>query len=176
LDPLHKSDAIDDLIFNKLKFHRVYVDGLITTENILKACNDVGLEPVCDYPSYADGKCLIAGTHSSFHLSHGAHNKQYGFNPQPYAFFYSGKANGGRALQNTPGSHRWSNDNDIGGNTYCVKPEKRPNSFVYHGKTLVRVAVKGQMTNQNILKHCKAKNMKPPCDLPSWQVSGLQVQ
>jgi hypothetical protein len=152
------------MTFMGFKFHRVYVTGEMNTENILKACTNIGLKPACDYPSYSDGKCAVISGASAFHLSHGAHNNQYGFKPEAGAYFYSGRANGKWALQNTPGSHRWSNAGDKSGNTYCVEPLKRERDFKFNGKILKRVSVKGTMTNKAIAKACIAKGMKAVCD------------
>jgi hypothetical protein len=40
---------------------------MMTSENILTACEAKGLRPACDNPSYADGRCRIT-QQENFHL------------------------------------------------------------------------------------------------------------
>jgi hypothetical protein len=52
----------DSFTFNGYDFTRVRVSGAMTNANILTACSNNGLAPVCDYPGYHDGKCKLLNT------------------------------------------------------------------------------------------------------------------
>jgi hypothetical protein len=59
LDPLHPPQDYpkDSFKYNGFDFTRVPVVGMMASSNMLDACYGAGLKPVCDYPSYNDGKC-----------------------------------------------------------------------------------------------------------------------
>jgi hypothetical protein len=95
---------------------------MMTNDNIFTACSAKGLRPVCDYPSYSDGKCRIV-THYSFHFSYPPHNDQYNV-PRAKtvgAYFYSARANGQWSFLNQGYTHRWAANRDRDGDTFCVK-------------------------------------------------------
>jgi hypothetical protein len=72
LDPIYQ-DSLSDVFYesysfksNGFDFTRVPVKGMMVSENIYQACLARGLRPVCDYPSYADGKCVSLGTRNNW--------------------------------------------------------------------------------------------------------------
>lgn len=108
-----------DFTWNNRKLVRVPVVGSMRSANILAACVAKGLTPVCDHKSYNDNKCVDVTT-QKMHMSSPPGvglptSKMLG------AYFYCGTGNGGWALQNIGGSHRWSASRDRDGETYCTK-------------------------------------------------------
>jgi len=106
--------------YNGFIFTPVDIKGTSNSANILAACQAAGLQTPCDHPSYSDGKCVTVETWG--HLSH---NPTSGFFSalKPLAsnkFFYCGNANGGKSLDNTVISHRWSTNDNQNGQTLCV--------------------------------------------------------
>jgi len=121
LDPTCQDDRErDHFVFKEYNFYRVEVTGRMSSASILSACNAKGLHPVCDYPTYNDGKCTTISGTSHYHYSNPGHNDQYGVPEFKVlgAYFYTGKANGNRALRNRGSDHSWSNDFDENGDAF----------------------------------------------------------
>jgi hypothetical protein len=156
---------------NGYVFTRTPVKGMMTSENILTACTQISQKPACDYQSYADGKCSLAGYHgTALHLSYPPHNDQYEIprNKTLGAYFYSGAANGQWSLLNQGYNHRWSGVNDRDGDTFCVKKTGTvATTFVHLGHTLMRTRVDGSMTSSNIRKACAKLGFRPVCNYAS---------
>jgi hypothetical protein len=164
-----RPSAWNNLVYNGVKFHRTKVSGKMTRGNILKACRDKGLLPVCDHSHYYDGYCNKEGGH--WHFSHPHHNRQRKIDVNKAAgiFWYTGYHHVG-ALMNTGRSHRWSSTRDTDSYTMCTKPKKGTHAalegkkFKYMGMTMTRVKVKGPMDAPHIREACAAKNLGPLVD------------
>jgi len=160
--------GLDTFHFQGFKVVRTQVNGVMNGNNILTACQKAGLKPVCDNADYKDDNCQVLGP---FHMSHPAHFERFALGISKSkingAFFY---VTGNRALLNTVTSHRWSNGNDFGGDTFCVASAmdaewvKAHATVTFNGKTVVRTVVQGEMNSKNIFTACAAKGMKPVCD------------
>lgn len=79
-------------------------------------------------------------------------------------FTYCADGNDGWSLLDTGTNHRWSRSSDANGDTLCVLPERQSKIFVKKDWQFVRVKVNDYMTSANILKTCRAMNMKPVCE------------
>jgi hypothetical protein len=166
----------DKFEFNKWNFERVTVEGTMISSNILKACQDRKMHPVCDHDKYADGLCRKVG--GEWHFSHPT-DAQKEKVPQDIilgAYFYCGNENGGKALLNNGLTHRWSHTVhgkiwDKNGDTFCVsRSEKFPVEYVIgeEKKKIIRVKTDGITTGQSIIDACKAKEMLPVCNGPQY--------
>jgi len=143
---------------------RVPVKGKMQSANIYKACHAKGLRPVCNHPSYADGRCEIVG--GNWHMSYPPSTKRARL-PRSFmrgTFTYCGYSNHQRSLLDTGNTHRWSRPSDSNGDTLCVKPDRSRKLIIKGEYQLVRIKVNGLMTSPNILQACKAKHMTPVCD------------
>jgi hypothetical protein len=156
--------------YNKYKFVRISVKGVMTSSAILRACRKKKMKPVCDHAGYADGKCTMAG--DAWHFSHPSHDRRHKVpvNKVTGAYFYCGRANGGLALMNTGSTHKWSHRRwDRDGDAYCVKQSKDfKTRHTWRGHVMERVNVKGKMTSNNIYNACRRKKLRPICDHASY--------
>jgi hypothetical protein len=157
-----------DFEFNGFNLKRVTVKGKMTSPNILKACAAVNMKPVCNHANYADGKCRLVG--GAWYFSYPPHDRKYKVDTKKVlgAFFYCGKNNRGRVLYNNGQTHKWTNGREMDGDTFCTSRtesfKKNKMHFVYDKVKAHRIAVKGKMTNSNIIKACAAMKMRPICD------------
>jgi hypothetical protein len=167
--PLHGKDY--EFTYNGYDFKRVAVSGLMNSGNIYAACLRHGLRPVCDYPSYSNGKCRLV-QNSNFYFSYPGHSKAHTSIDEKNllgAYFYRGSSDTYTSHLNQGHTHRGSNTNDRDGDTYCVsKTGETPKSFVYNRHTMFRVPVSGQMTDTNCLTACIKFGAKPVCDQNSY--------
>lgn len=149
-------------------FKRVPVKGLMSSENIAKACGAKNLKPVCAHSSYYDGVCEIFG---NWWISHGSTAKKKGLSIGYIAgaYFYVGRNyRKTRSMQNAWNTHRWNTANrDKDGETICVTP-KAESSFEYDGWKFKRLHVTGLMTSDNIYKTCAKAKMRPACAISSY--------
>jgi len=139
----------------------VHVPGKVNSNSIFEACKAKGLRPVCDHPSYFDGRCEVVN--GKKHMSRedkvkGGHN----------AYYYCGHANRKRALQHVNRGHRWSKGTEEDVETVCTKRIDRF-TIGYRGYSLVRTRVKGAMNSHSILEACKGNGMRPLCDHNSYR-------
>lgn len=150
---------------------RVEVDGVMTSNNILKACREKNMRPVCNSASYADGQCIIVG--GKWHMSLSKHTKSTTI-PRSFlkgTFTYCADGNNGWSYLDTGTNHRWSRRGDKHGDTLCVAPDRQEKIFVKKDYQFVRVEVKGYMTSPNILKTCQSLNMRPVCESKKYRDS-----
>jgi hypothetical protein len=100
----------------------VKVSGAMTSPNIKKACNDKGMQPVCDHASYADGNCVPVG--GKWHFSYPVDNIR---NKVPVSavmntYWYTSNPNQ-KSMWNRGDTHLWKPDarKDANGYTFCTK-------------------------------------------------------
>ena len=104
---------------------------------MIKACNKIGMKPVCDHPSYCkrDTQALYLG--QSHHLSYPPHRNKKQYVPDGFAAieyhsysantwkglcYYAGKASKGRALCNIPiKTHAWKTPTQANPGFMCGK-------------------------------------------------------
>ena len=104
---------------------------------MIKACNKIGMKPVCDHPSYCkrDTQALYLG--QSHHLSYPPHRNNKKYVPDGFAAieyhsysantwkglcYYAGKASKGRALCNIPiKTHAWKTPTQANPGFMCGK-------------------------------------------------------
>ena len=161
----------ESFTYRHYQFTRVKVAGVMNSANILKACSAAKLRPVCDHSHYSDGKCRMVG--SNWHFSHPAHDRRHKVPVAKVkgAYFYTGYSRSRHmSLLNTGRTHRWANNWDRDGDTFCVKRGKSfATKFKYGGYTVLRVPVTGgRMNSATIWKTCRAKGMRPVCDHESY--------
>jgi hypothetical protein len=110
------------VVFNKWIMTSLKVSGVISASSIESTCVSAGLKPVCDHPSYSDGKCVNVG--QPHHLSYPPQVNSYGSPALTiltnYKFIYTGP-HGHGALYNDANSHRWVNPgSESNGLTLCA--------------------------------------------------------
>merc|ERR1711988_360351 len=157
----------DKFEFNDYEFYRTKVNGYMTTDNIVEACANKSMRPVCDIGTVADGACRIAGG-DDWRFSHPHDVLKKGLEQQKLkgAYFYSGHANGQMSSMNNGETHVWSKPKqDKNGDTFCVKRGTNfKSTFKWKNHTMERVQVNNVMTSSNILAACEAKGMRPVCN------------
>merc|ERR1740117_1351397 len=166
--------------FRSYELHRTPVNGYMTSQNMFKACQAKGMQPLCDHRNYNDGKCKVSG--GNWHFSHPSHDRRYKIdvNKVKWAFFYCGRANGNKALLNTGRTHKWTTNNrERDGDTFCAKRDpqfsKDHGSFTLHGYRVKRVPVAGKINSSSIFNACNKAAMKPVCDHASYFDGRCQV-
>jgi len=107
--------------FGGYTMQRIRVSGQMNAHNIMNACLNSGLIPLCDHLAYYDGNCRVPRGGGHWHFSYRGHGNARGVPASKTngAFFYTGE-HGSGSLQNIHGSHRWSNGHDRNGFTYCT--------------------------------------------------------
>merc|ERR1740130_1546040 len=132
--------------------------------NILTACAEKKMRPVCNNVKYADGECIIVGGDWHFSLKENTKDRDLPPSLLRGTFTYCGAENNGWALLDTGTNHRWSRSTDKNGDTLCVAPDRQSKIFVSGKWQFVRVEVKDYMTGSNILKTCQNLRMRPVCE------------
>jgi hypothetical protein len=162
--------ACQSFDYSGMKFKRAKFTGRPNNKSILAACKKISMKPVCNYASWSDGNCILAGGNTYWSYPPHVRSQQGASYVKKTAnsWWYSGKGNRNSALFNTGTTHRWANGNDKnGGETFCAKGgNAKP--FEWAGRKFTRVAVKGLMTSVNIAKACAAKNLKPACAISTY--------
>jgi hypothetical protein len=161
-----KSRKRDSFTYRAHKFHRVRVHGWMTGNNINRACQAKGMQPVCDHQAYQDRRCRSFGRWHWSHPHHVRHHAGVDNNKLKWAYFY---ANGNRALLNNGHSHRWfQRGRDRDGDTFCVEPDKeflkKHGMFKYRGYTIKRLEFNGIANSKNLYAACRKQGLKPVCD------------
>ena len=100
--------------------------------------------PVCNHASYFDGQCLLIN--DNWYLSYPPHDKAHTIplSVVQGAYFYSTYGSMKYSLQNILTTHRWATNVDGDGDTFCAKPNRREQNFIFGGFKFVRTAVKGR--------------------------------
>merc|ERR1711998_416674 len=113
--------AIVTFRYGGYNMKRIRVQGQMNAHNIMNACLNVGLIPLCDHVAYYDGNCRVPRGGGHWHFSYRGHGNARGipWRKTNGAYFYTGR-HGSGSLQNIRGSHRWSNGHDRNGFTYCT--------------------------------------------------------
>jgi hypothetical protein len=155
-----------DFKYQGYHLKRIKVKGEMLGNNINKACQAIGMQPLCDHKNYQDGNCRSFGTWHFSHPHHLRHHaKELKNEWMEYAFFY---AKGNRALFHTGHGHRWADHRMRDGDTFCVKPDsewlKNHGMFKYKQWNIRLVQVKGVMESTNLAKACASKGLVPVCD------------
>jgi hypothetical protein len=91
-------------------------------------------------------------------------------------FFYCANANGGKSLDNTVTSHRWSTDDNQNGHTLFVSKKNSQDSCkteTFNGWLFTPVQIKGASNSANILAACQASKLQTPCDHPNYIQSDI---
>jgi hypothetical protein len=149
------------------KFFPTRVRGMMTSANILEACQKRKMLPICDHTSYANGFCVDVYPNSG-HFS-AVNNGQFPRENRDYFYYYTG--NNRFALQTIGASHRWSAAYDMFGLTMCVEDvpldDKKP-ADIWEGYRFYRTRVSGIVTSRSILEACEKKDMLPVCDHSSY--------
>ncbi len=150
--------------FRHYRFYRIPVRGNMNSKNILDACLQRNLRPVCDHASYTDGQCQLVG--EGWHFSYPPHTTARHIAPWRMrgVYMYAGRANGGKSLENIGTTHRWSSGRDRNGDTLCVKARDTHHAFDFRGFRFFPVKVSGAINSANIYKSCKAHGLRPACD------------
>jgi hypothetical protein len=160
------------IVVHGWRMYRVKVRGRMYSDNIFATCKQHGMMPACDHPSYVDGRCALIRKRN-VHFSHPSHAQGDVPRSTMYnTFFYCGRANGQRSLYNTGRSHRWSNNNDRNGYTFCTLPPRKPNwrrvLMRYHGLKVHKVRVNGLVNSDSILSACRRHRLIPACNHQSY--------
>lgn len=107
--------------FRGKHLHRVRVKGKMSRGNIMKACKDRGLMPVCDHTHYWYHGHRDCAPFGWWHFSYPGHDRRHGVPVHKVvgAFFYTSNHHTG-SLLNTGHTHRWANGHDYDMDTYCT--------------------------------------------------------
>jgi hypothetical protein len=104
-----------------VKFYKVKVSGLMDKDQIIKACNAVGLKPVCDHLQYNDEHCVAAS--ETLHYSDAKQDKKLGI-PKSKAqdiFWYTGRQSTGSRYNSGQDKGRFRDSHDKYGYTMCAR-------------------------------------------------------
>jgi len=150
---------------NDWEFYKTFVPGHMTSTNIYNACKKASMLPACNHPSYADGKC-VAVFKRGYHLSYPPH-RLLPRAIEENIYTYCGRANSGRSLYAYRNTHRWSNNGDQDGYTFCVKHTKvdpKTSVATWKGYKWYKVQVQGTVNSSSIKAACDKYGYKTPCD------------
>lgn len=101
--------------WNGYNFYNVLVKDVASSSNIEAACRALGLSPVCDHPSYSNGKCVVL--FPGGHMSSGS--SDFPKKLLDGKCWYT--SDSARSLISINNSHRWSTIGDKFVVTMCVK-------------------------------------------------------
>jgi len=156
-----------------VEMHRIAVKGEMNSVNIIEACDQKDMKPLCAHPSYSDGQCYLL-TSQDWHFSRPQDTKGKGLTRKLLAssFFYAGIKHGLDSLMDTGKDHRWSTSRDKNEDTVCIKdtrPKKESGGFEFQGYKFKRVMVDGPMVSEGMLKACDEANAGAPvCEHPHY--------
>jgi cell division septation protein DedD len=159
---------------------------------MINACNNVGMKPLCDHPSYCRNDANAAYIGQSYHVAYPPHRNQISYFPSGWADLkgkfpaelcaYTGASGGQHQTLCTNGNtHGWykiSQRRDI----MCAKtPPYEPDKPFSGTLSSFNGAPGGQYTFQRVrtsatsgnydsimMTECSKLNMKPLCDHPSY--------
>jgi len=165
--------------WNNYTLERVPVSDRMLSSKLFDACfkkdtKDVKWRPVCNSAEEADGRCVqIAGvTKLSLFTKENMANPKYKDFPQDLlrgTFTYiAGSVNPTFSMLEQAGKERLSQPWDRNGDTLCVVVDRAAGDFKFKDHTFHRMVVTTNMTSDYIVDKCKRKDMKPPCEHPSY--------
>jgi len=168
-----------------LWFRVVSFSGEAGSLNILKACQDEGMDAPCDHNSYAGHgsgnlrNCMAVPGFNGMHWSIQSHVQSWGNNQEltnmcNHKYFYVGISSGHQRYShyNTAGSHRGAGNGNgadqNGGQTVCVSEHQPHKPIEVKGLWFKAVPFTGVAGSQNLAQTCALHGMEAPCDHNSY--------